>query len=227
MPKKGYKQTVEHKKKISEALERREPPSEETREKLRQRALERGQGKAIPNEESRRKMSIAHKGSKMPPRTEEWRRKMSAAKTGKKHSPESNLKRSQTLKGRQITEKHRENLSKALTGKYTGPLSPNYIDGRTKKVTGVYSGNFTSYLKKKVRARDKNICQSCFNETKGRSGCIHHINGDKKDSTMNNLILVCVSCHNKIHSYSEYHSDKIVEFRMKLKPENRPVRANG
>lgn len=222
---KKKKLSEEHKRKIAEAGRRRAPISEETRQRLIEAQANRGP-RPKASEETRRKMSETRRGKKLTV-TDKWKAatiKRAEAMRGKPRSPESIEKHRQTMIGRQFSAEHRERLSKSGKGKHSGPSNPNYIDGRTKKKYP-YPGEFTDYLKKKVRIRDGYTCQVCFKEAKGRKGFVHHIDGDKNNCTMENLALVCASCHNSIHSYSPNHTEAIVRFRAMLKPENRPLRS--
>lgn len=64
----------------------------------------------------------------------------------------------------------------------------------------LYKG-FTLKLKKKVRDRDKNTCQVCgkTKENHGMNMHVHHIDYNKDNNEMSNLICVCRYCHGKIH----------------------------
>ena len=63
-----------------------------------------------------------------------------------------------------------------------------------------YSDEWTGELKRKVFARDKNRCQDCGKIGKKRSDLIcHHIDFNKKNCSLSNLILLCRSCHMKRH----------------------------
>lgn len=224
---KKKKLSEEHKRKISEAGKRRAPISEETRKKLLIAAKGRNVGRKA-SEETRRKMSEARKGKKL---TVTDKFKAAAAKRGDKfrgipRPPEEVEKRRQSMLLKPpFSEQHRERLSTSGKGKHSGLNNPNYIDGRTKEKYP-YPAEFTDYLKKKVRKRDNQTCRACFREAKGRKGIVHHIDGDKPNCSMDNLVLVCCSCHNTIHSYSTNHGERIVYFRELLKPENRPFRAS-
>lgn len=69
------------------------------------------------SEESKKKMSMAHKGKKL---SEEHKRKISNSLKGQKKDPPSEeikKKISNTLKGRKLSEQNKQNISKALTGR--------------------------------------------------------------------------------------------------------------
>jgi hypothetical protein len=222
---KKKKLSEEHKRKIAEAGKHRGPISEETRQKLIEAQAKRGP-RPKASEETKRKMSETRKGKKLTI-TDKWKAataRRAEMLRGKPRSPESIEKHRQTMIGRQFSEEHRESLSKAGRGKHSGVNAPNYIDGRTKEKYP-YPIEFTDYLKKKVRKRDNYTCQVCLETAKGKRGHVHHIDGDKNNCKMENLTLVCVSCHNKIHSYSENHGESVIRFRNLLKPENRAFRS--
>mgnify|MGYP002768567359 CR=1 FL=1 len=68
-------------------------------------------------EESKKKMSLAHKGKCL---SEEHKRKISESLKGRKGHPideETRMKISNTLKGRSLSKQNKENISKALKGR--------------------------------------------------------------------------------------------------------------
>ena len=71
---------------------------------------------------------------------------------------------------------------------------PNWIDGRSFEP---YSLEFNKQLKRQIRKRDKFTCQECgmTQDKLGYTLHVHHINYDKKDNSMNNLISLCHQCH--------------------------------
>ena len=77
-----------------------------------------------------------------------------------------------------------------------GPEHHWYIDG-----TGIsaYGPGFNNSLKRKVRKRDEYTCALCGVHWKQgqRAFHVHHINADKFDNRMQNLITLCPSCHAK------------------------------
>jgi len=85
----------ETRERMSEAQRRRKPPTEETRMKLSKAHKGR-----VYSEESKRKMSESQMGEKS-----HW--------YGKKHTVETRNKMSSSQKGREISESHRENLRRA------------------------------------------------------------------------------------------------------------------
>ncbi len=68
-----------------------------------------------------------------------------------------------------------------------------------------------------IRNRDRNVCQICGKDVSknSRSGHVHHIDGNKKNSDQDNLILLCRSCHSRVHTKSDT-SPVIMAFRSKL-----------
>lgn len=80
-----------------------------------------------------------------------------------------------------------------------------------------YPKEFNMDLRSTVKLRDDNKCQICGKSVSGRHGQVHHIDGDKKNNSMDNLILLCASCHSKIHLSDSDREDKIYIFRSKLK----------
>ena len=62
-----------------------------------------------------------------------------------------------------------------------------------------YGLDFTEKLKEEVRKRDHRKCVDCgISERSLRKRLsIHHVDGNKKNNTMDNLISLCLSCHYK------------------------------
>tara|TARA_R100001530_G_scaffold64414_1_gene46274 strand:- start:95 stop:334 length:240 start_codon:yes stop_codon:yes gene_type:complete len=54
-------------------------------------------------------------------------------------------------------------------------------------------------------------CEICDKEVCGNPD-IHHIDGDRKNNSINNLILVCIKCHKIIH-----HPIKVTRHKYKPK----------
>ena len=65
----------------------------------------------------------------------------------------------------------------------------------------LYGKDFTEKLKKEVRERDEHKCWEC-NLTKGVLGKemdVHHLDDDKYNNKLENLLSLCPRCHWKIH----------------------------
>lgn len=106
-------------------------------------------------------------------------------------------------------------LHKEVMGKQTGKNNPNYENKscQTGKnhpgyIHGASCGkNIKVFrkLKEKKRRKDNYICQDCGitqEECKKKYGGIldvHHIDGDDTNNNLDNMISLCLSCHQKLH----------------------------
>ncbi len=73
-----------------------------------------------------------------------------------------------------------------------GRDAPSYIDGRNSFVG-------EPYRKKLLASGRKQACEFCGSVDNLH---VHHINGDHVDNDIDNLMWVCVKCHNtKAHKY--------------------------
>lgn len=128
------------------------------------------------SEASRAKMSAARKGR---PFTEEHKRRISKA-----------LKRSAPWKGKQMPLE----LRKRLSDSHRGPKHWNWQGGISKYP---YGSDFQALTKRFIRERDGNTCQSCGRTQRGRGLAfqIHHIDFNKKNNNLENLVLLCLECH--------------------------------
>jgi group I intron endonuclease len=68
------------------------------------------------SDETKKKLSIAAKGKKLPPRSEEYKQKMSEAKKGKghPHSEESKAKIAEANRRRKLSEESKQKISDSL-----------------------------------------------------------------------------------------------------------------
>ena len=55
-------------------------------------------------------------------------------------------------------------------------------------------------IREKIRTRDKYMCQICGNKT----NIVHHIDYNKQNSSLFNLICLCPSCHTRTNHNREY-----------------------
>jgi len=144
------------------------------------------------SEETKKKISIAHKGKK---HTEEHRRKNSEAKLGntyrrgKKWSMKSRKKLSISKTGKKLNEEHKKNISLGHGGTGTSQrTSKRYYHLRDSKY---------KLWRAKVFERDNWTCQTC-----GKRGCYlepHHIKGWSKYPKLRydvkNGVTLCIECH--------------------------------
>ena len=135
----------------------------------------------------------------------------------------SKWKRSDALKKKVALamKRHWENpefKQKMLERALSLDKNPNWRGGKSFEP---YSPSFNAVTRRKVRERDKDTCQICgvkqdewngHNHWKAKF-CVHHINYNKSNSSMDNLILLCHRCHDKVH-YDRDYWRKILELKI-------------
>lgn len=77
-----------------------------------------------------------------------------------------------------------------------GPRNPQWRDGRARRP---YEPGFTRHLKRSIAVRDRHRCRICGAPQGHRTHAVHHIDGEKHNHAPSNLILLCHSCHGKVH----------------------------
>jgi hypothetical protein len=75
--------------------------------------------------------------------------------------------------------------------------NPNWLGGIS---FYPYSIKFNSFIKNKIRNRDKYKCRLCNK----KGNCVHHIDYNKQNCKENNLITLCRRCHTKTN-YNRYY----------------------
>lgn len=73
---------------------------------------------------------------------------------------------------------------------YRGERHPNWKGGISKELYGI---EFSRELKESIRMRDKYTCALCSEGGK----FVHHIDYDKRNNSVTNLITLCDPCHGK------------------------------
>ena len=220
LDKRGKKLSDEHKQKIGKATKQMWEDGVFDAPHIREAYAEQGRSTkgSKRTEEQKKKMSDAHKGMDVSQlHTSEAAEKRKQKLVGKTQSLESNKKRSESLKGREFTEEHRQKLSES--GKKRKDLKgENNRFWRGGVNDNPYPEEFTRNLKRRIRKRDNHECQCCWLDVyRSRFGHVHHIDGDKQNCDVENLVLICITCHNAIHGRNNIMSDKILEYRSKLK----------
>lgn len=145
-------------------------------------------------EEHRRKLSESHMGGKGSYTS--FAKGCVSWNKGKSLSKETRLKISVANKGRyhrpgySPTEETRRKISCALAGEN----SPCWRGGAS---TTPYAPGFTKALKDAIRARDGFACFICGIGERGGRHVIHHIDYNKNNHVLSNLVTLCPSCHSK------------------------------
>ena len=174
--------------------------SEETKKKI----SEARKGKPSPFKGkhhsilSKSKIGIFHKGKIG------WNR----GKKGRKASLETKQKMSLSHKGKKI---HSEVYKQKLKEQWSGKNNPAWNGGRS---FGEYGIEYTATLKKFIINRDIKTCQICNNPYSQDKLVVHHIDYNKKNNNVNNLVCLCRTCHPK----TNYNRDRwILYFSEKRK----------
>lgn len=177
-------------------------------EEARRKISEKNRGRVMPPE-FRARLSAARLGKPNPRRlgfvvSEETRRKIGDAHRGRKRSPEVGEKLRQLFQGKPLSLEHRQKLSDAHKG-YVMPESQREAIGaaHTGDKSWRWKGGKTDYppewkkQRRLVRKRDGLVCMLNSEHGFGRNRRpdAHHIDGDKKNCDLKNLINLCRSCH--------------------------------
>ena len=143
---------------------------------------------------TRRMIGDAIRGIK---RSDETKSKLSVAlggknnpMYGKRHSVVTRKLLSIAGRNRRHTEETKLKISKAL------------FKGENTE----YGSEFNALLKRKIRERDNHTCKHCGIDQLvcRRKLHIHHINYNKKDNRLDNLISLCTSCHSITNANRKY-----------------------
>ena len=114
--------------------------------------------------------------------------------------------------GKKHTENTRKKQSESKKDLYFGQNNPNWNNGSSFEP---YAPEFNKPLKQQVLERDNYKCQDSNCEHKSIKLHIHHIDYDKQNNAIENLITLCIRCHtktngkNKRHYYIKYYQNII------------------
>lgn len=77
----------------------------------------------------------------------------------------------------------------------------NYIRQQKKKAKGTYRHGVPVEIKKEIIIRDGKECKLCYKSCDDKEVQVHHIVpvSNKGTDDYNNLIVLCNSCHTKVH----------------------------
>lgn len=136
----------------------------------------------------------------------------------KKISVQTRQKMSESHEGQSLEQNHKLNCQcaycKAKRGEYKGDKNPSWQGGKSFEP---YSLGWTKTFKEQIRYRDGYKCQLCrVPEIEYyRKLDVHHIDYDKQNLKLNNLITLCQNCHMKTNGNREYWQ-KYFEERMNI-----------
>jgi 5-methylcytosine-specific restriction endonuclease McrA len=144
--------------------------------------------------EHKRKISLARQGQRL---SKEHREKIGLANSGKKRkkNKEWRKKLSDALLGRKHTLEHRKRISHSCKKSCQKGIA-HYKWRGGNSIEGYPSG-WTNILREQIRNRDNRKCQFCGCpelEDKQRLA-VHHIDYNKQNLSINNLISLCSQCH--------------------------------
>ena len=163
----------------------------------------------------RRNYSEAHKGlipwNKGIPWSEEIKEKLRTAHLGKVIPEAQKIKMSNAHKGLNTWSKgrfHTEETKIKISKANSREKSSQWKGGISWET---YPQLFNKQLKEKVRVRDNFICQLCgIPELEcNRRLSIHHIDYNKKNCEINNLISLCHNCHCKTNYDRKYYEENL------------------
>ena len=118
----------------------------------------------------------------------------------------------------ELNQSKRIEVRKRLSFTSSGSKNAMYIDGRS---TEAYPSEFNNLLREQIYSRDNYCCQECgFTNEEHRVyyKCrlpIHHIDYNKKNNTLTNLISLCTYCHSKTN-HKRKHWEEYFKERMQI-----------
>lgn len=108
------------------------------------------------------------------------------SRAGTRHSEEAKTKMSKAWECRIVSEETKLKLK--------GEKNPRWLGGKSFEP---YSIDWTQTLKQSIRERDNYVCQLCNKLLINKKACVHHIDYNKTNNNLENLITLCSCCHTK------------------------------
>lgn len=128
--------------------------------------------------------------------SEEAKGKMRKAWVGRIVSEKTKAK----LRGRKLSSETRQKMSNTaikngrVPPRMKGEKNPRWLGGKSFEP---YTVDWTQTLKQSIRERDSYICQLCNKLLINKKCCVHHIDYNKTNNNLENLITLCNCCHTK------------------------------
>lgn len=207
----GHKQSIETKRKISTTLK---IAYHEGRKKINPNFTHLGRQHT---KIAKKKMSLAKEGKHVSPITEFkkgykmtreaiQKRTESRKRNGWNKNPElANQRKSCSMK---------KNGFRPKEGFKSGEKHPNWNNGSSFEPYGL---EFNNKLRGQIRNRDQYRCQQCFRHQNelNKKLAIHHIDFNKKNNALINLISLCHNCHSQTNfnreDWTEYFQNRMFE----------------
>ena len=155
----------------------------------------------------KQKLAKGRKGKKL---TEEQNKRKSERQKGRKHTEETRQLMREKAKGRIISEETRQKI-KENHADFSLENNPQWNNGSSFLP---YPPEFNKELKQLILERDNYTCQNpectCIEKIDLH---IHHIDYDKKNNNLDNLTVLCNSCHSKTNGknnrqyWTEYYNN--------------------
>ena len=138
--------------------------------------------------------------------TEEQKLKIKGRYKGRKLSEETKKKMSLAQKGNKkfLGKKHTKETKIKMSKSQRKEKNHNWQGGKSFEP---YTTDWTHTLRQSIRERDKYTCQLCGKKQGDRALSIHHIDYNKQNNEIKNLISLCISCHIKTNTNREYWKD--------------------
>jgi hypothetical protein len=138
---------------------------------------------------------------------------------GHEVSDETKQKLSDAHSGKTLSDEHKRKISRSLYARWeSGEFEDIHVGENNYKwrggVEGAYPKEFNIKLKRQIKERDKDKCRICGQIQERME--VHHIDGNRNDNSLDNLILFCVSCHHRVHDGAKESDPVILAFRSAL-----------